>query len=221
MCRNRLAFIVIPFCILETLVWSARITFSIKNLIYKRYIFGVFLKVTYVISHFFSCSYLRVYLPVITVVPVGPCRKLMIISGLLPFITQSSNQQFNFLVPERPSVVSIKECSFSQIPKFQGAECIPQTIKFRTYCISWMVAIYYTHHSWVLYWLPSRCHSPQNLYPCCYPFLECPTLPSWCYNLYPSLQIQVLLFFQVDSYDYFNPTQNTVLLFLWLCILLS
>lgn len=90
-----------------------------------------FLKLAYLISHFFSCSYLRVYLPVITVVPVGPCRELMVISSLLPFITQSSNQQFNFLVPERPSLdVSIQESNFSQTPKSQGAECTPQTVKF-------------------------------------------------------------------------------------------
>lgn len=114
MCRGRLAFIVILLYSLKLFVWSACITFSIKNLIYKRYLFGFFyfFKLAYLISHFFSCSYLKVYLSLITVVPVEPCRELMIISGLFPFIIQSSNQQFNFLVPERSSVdISIQECN--------------------------------------------------------------------------------------------------------------
>ena len=78
------------------------------------YFGSFFLKSTYLISHFFSCSYLRVFSPVITVVPVGPCREPMTIGGLLPFITQSSNQQFNFLLPVGPSViVSILDSNFS------------------------------------------------------------------------------------------------------------
>ncbi|XP_011783335.1 PREDICTED: olfactory receptor 5L1-like [Colobus angolensis palliatus] len=57
----------------------------------------------------------KIYFPVITVVTVGPRRELMITGDLLPFITHLSNQQFNFLVPERPSVdFRIQECNFLQ-----------------------------------------------------------------------------------------------------------
>jgi len=79
----------------------------------KVMILGLFLK-SLLISSLISSLVLRVFSPVITVVPVGLCRELMTISGLLPFITQSSNQQFNFLLPEGPSVVvSILDSNFS------------------------------------------------------------------------------------------------------------